>query len=58
MLKWPLGMSVEASKEEQGLVDTVKILMSTKSQKERVSITERAVQKVFLLFKFEATEGE
>ena len=45
-------MSVEASKEEQGLVDTVKILMSTKSQKER------AVQKVFLLFKFEATEGE
>ena len=50
----PLGKIVEASKDEQGLVRTVKILMGTKNQTERPSIIERAVQKVVLLF--EATE--
>ena len=56
--QWPLGKIVEASKDKQGLVRTVKILMGTKSQTERPSIIERAVQKVVLLFEFEATERE
>ena len=52
--QWPLGKIVEASKDEQGLVRTVKILTGTKKQTERSSFIERAVQKVVLLF--EATE--
>ena len=42
--------NVEASKDEQGLARTVKILIGTKSQTERPSIIERAVQRVVLLF--------
>ncbi|XP_029204334.2 uncharacterized protein LOC114968363 [Acropora millepora] len=53
--QWPLGKIVEASKDEQGLVRTVKILVGTKSQTKGPSIIERAVQKVVLL-EFEATE--
>ena len=45
-----LGKIVEASKDKQGLVRTVEILMGTKNQTERPSIIERAVQKVVLLF--------
>ena len=56
--QWPLGKIVEASKDEQGLVRTVKILVGTKSQTERPWIIVRAVQKVVLLFEFEATEVE
>ena len=56
--QWPLGKIVEASKDEQGLVRTVKILVGTKSQTKGPSIIERAVQKVVLLLEFEATEVE
>ena len=56
--EWPLGKIVEASKDEQGLVRTVKILVGTKSQTERPAIIERAVQKVVLIFEFEASEIE
>ena len=54
--QWPLGKIVEATKDEQGLIRTVEILMGTKSQTKRSSIMERAVQKVVLLF--EAAERE
>ena len=53
--QWPLGKIVEASKDEQGLVRTVKILVGTMNQTKGPSIIERAVQKVVLL-EFEATE--
>ncbi|XP_015760419.1 PREDICTED: uncharacterized protein LOC107339618 [Acropora digitifera] len=49
---------VEASKDQKGLVRPIKILVGTISQTERPLIIERAVQKVVLLFEFEATERE